>query len=194
MDVLIYNKLKCGCKLESEEFEYLLKLGTPSSYSNLGYCYYFFEKNNEKAMEWFQKSAELGHSIAMYNLGVLYHDKKDYENAIYWYEKSAELGDNNAIGDLSEMYSINKISDEIYETIYNKFKSKYILPDGVREPEPKKKLKNVYNSLDDDCPICYDKLIGTNSMIVVLICGHIYHKNCIKNQLKCPYCKETIIE
>ncbi len=294
MDNLIYNKLSNNCKLESEEFEYLLKLETPLSYSNLGYCYMnginvdkninkavelykkgielgdshsmnrlgnyyrnienyekaielynksielgnykalnnlsnyylYIEKNKQKGLELLQKGVDVGdsssicnmgyyyyeekdydkeiyfytiaanleHPRSMYNLGACFYRKQQYEKAIEWLVKAAEFGDSNSILILSDFYTLNQISDEIYETIYNKFKSKYILPDGVREPEPKKKLKNVYNSLDDDCPICYDKLIGTNSMIVVLICGHIYHKNCIKNQLKCPYCKETIIE
>lgn len=51
------------------------------------------------------------------------------------------------------------------------------------------KLKKVYGSLDDDCVICYEPLIGTQSGISILICGHLFHAKCCKMTSKCPLCR-----
>ncbi|RIA82378.1 hypothetical protein C1645_835445 [Glomus cerebriforme] len=56
--------------------------------------------DKQKAFELYQKAANLGDSIAQYNLALMYEKgdeiKKDKNQAIYWYEKSAEQGDKYA--------------------------------------------------------------------------------------------------
>ncbi len=226
MDIKIFDKLFNDCKkLEQEEFEYLLKLKTPLSYNNLGYCYmvgintnknrkkaiklfkdgvklgdsysmcnlaniYYDNNNYEKAKQFYEKSIEMGNIYAMQGLGNCYYDKENYEKAIELYEKSANLGITYSMQLISNLYKNNEISDTKYEIIYNNFKSKYTIPFDIQKP--KKRLTTLYNSLSDDCLICYDKLIGTKHSVIILTCGHIYHKDCIQNQLKCPYCREII--
>jgi len=45
----------------------------------------------------------------------------------------------------------------------------------------------------DECSICYEEL---NENIIVLICGHSYHNECINKWIiekkNCPYCREQI--
>ena len=61
---------------------------------------YFNEKNYEKALELYRKSAEQGDAGGQVNLGVMYRNgygvERDYVEAVKWYRKSAEQG--NSIG------------------------------------------------------------------------------------------------
>ena len=54
------------------------------------------DQNHTKAFEWFEKSAKLGHSVAMYNVGDCYENgtgvTKDLNKAIEWYTKAMENG------------------------------------------------------------------------------------------------------
>ncbi|MGN0339577.1 MAG: tetratricopeptide repeat protein [Lachnospira sp.] len=58
------------------------------------------EKDYAKAMEWYEKAANLGHYVAMQNIGDMFFKgkgvEKNYAKAFEWYEKSAELGDEDA--------------------------------------------------------------------------------------------------
>ena len=51
----------------------------------------------EKAVSWFRKAADKGHSGAQYLLGVCYENglgvKRDVKQAEYWYRKAAEQDD-----------------------------------------------------------------------------------------------------
>ena len=53
---------------------------------------YYKMKNNEKAMEWYEKSANQGYKEAQYTLGSMYFKgigtKQDYEKALYWFKNS----------------------------------------------------------------------------------------------------------
>ena len=67
--------------------------------NSLGYCYEQGEgcdKNYTKAFEWYEKSAKLGYSSAMYNVGTCYEDgvvvTKDVNKAKEWYTKGAAQG------------------------------------------------------------------------------------------------------
>ncbi len=58
-----------------------------------------------KAIEWYIKSANLGNSWAMCNLGCYYDEiEKDYPKAIEWYTKSANLGNTSAMNNLGYYY------------------------------------------------------------------------------------------
>ena len=54
------------------------------------------EQDYAKAIEWYEKSANLGNVIAMQNLGDLYSDDQstvlDYAKAVEWYQKAVDLG------------------------------------------------------------------------------------------------------
>ena len=69
----------------------------------LGYCYENGIRTNidkQKAVELYQRSANLGNIVAQYNLAIMYKNgegiTKDIDKAIYWYEKSAKQGDQDA--------------------------------------------------------------------------------------------------
>ena len=66
---------------------------------NLGWCYESgteVEKDEQKAVEWYQKAAEQGYANAQCNLGVCYEHgtgvEKDEQKAVEWYQKAAEQG------------------------------------------------------------------------------------------------------
>ena len=80
-------------------------------------------KNEEKAIEWYQKAAEQGHEEALeclqsvtdranandqYNLGMMFYNgegaPQDYKKAAEWFQKSAEQGYADAQCDLGWMY------------------------------------------------------------------------------------------
>jgi len=70
---------------------------------NLAICYENgngVEMDLEKAVQWYQKSAEGGDSSAQYNLAICYERGEgveiDLEKAVQWYQKSAEAGNFNA--------------------------------------------------------------------------------------------------
>ena len=64
-----------------------------------------------KAVEWFEKSANLGHSTAMYNLGICYEEgtgvTKDVNQAREWYTKAIAQGHANAKTQLDRFNASN---------------------------------------------------------------------------------------
>jgi hypothetical protein len=74
---------------------------------NLGYCFdkgEGVEQNLAKAVEWFTKAAEKGHSSAMSNLGRCFKKGQGVEQnlakAVEWYTKAAEKGHSTAMNNL----------------------------------------------------------------------------------------------
>ena len=55
------------------------------------------EKDDQKAVKWYQKAAEQGHTDAQYNLALCYKNgigvEKDEQKAVEWYQKAAEQRD-----------------------------------------------------------------------------------------------------
>jgi len=78
----------------------------------LGCMYYHgigVEENDQKAFEFFQKSAvNEDNEDAQYYLSTMYQDglgvKQDYQVAVMWYQKSAEQGEAIAQNNLAVMY------------------------------------------------------------------------------------------
>src|SRR5438034_670256 len=65
----------------------------------VGHCYDYgigVKKDSKMAFCWYEKAANNGNIIAMYNLGLFYNKgfgvEKDIDKSIYWYKKSAEQG------------------------------------------------------------------------------------------------------
>ena len=76
-----------------------IKANDPAAMNYMGEkCYR--EGDNEGALEWFTKAAELGNIDAHYNIGVMYEKgigvEKDMEKAVYHYEKAAIGGSPHA--------------------------------------------------------------------------------------------------
>lgn len=109
----------------SQECEELL---TKSMYGNavaqnrLGHCYYDgkgIEQDYEKAVYWYQKSAEQGNNWGQYYLGKCYYDGKgiqqNYSESVKWYRKSAEQGNSYAQEALGNCYYNGKGIEQSYE-------------------------------------------------------------------------------
>jgi TPR repeat protein/serine/threonine protein kinase len=78
---------------------------------NLGVCYYNgsgVDKDMAKAVELYQKAADLGHANAMRKLGYCYYNgsgvEKDVEKAVELYQKAADLGNADAMYNLGLCY------------------------------------------------------------------------------------------
>ena len=75
--------------------------GHPRGMYHLGHCFEVgigTAKHMERAVEWWTKSADLGETLAMNDLGTLYDFgkssiAKDQEKAVEWYTRSALAGD-----------------------------------------------------------------------------------------------------
>ena len=77
---------------------------------SLGACYETgqgCDQNDTKAVEWYEKSANLGFSLAMFNVGNCYKNgwgvTKDLNQAREWYTKSAAQGDELAQSQLDQL-------------------------------------------------------------------------------------------
>ena len=58
-----------------------------------------------KAIEWFEKSADLDNTAAMASLGVYYYlITQEYAKALGWFEKAADLGNADAMDMIATMY------------------------------------------------------------------------------------------
>lgn len=94
---------------------------------NLACCYYNGKdgapKNYNKAVYWFQKSADLGNDNAQGFLGWCYEFgygvNQNYSFAVYWYQKSADQGNSNAYNNLGRCYySGNGVEQDYKKAFY----------------------------------------------------------------------------
>ena len=82
-------------------------------------CYdggYGVEKDDQKALEWYRKAADLGDAEAIYCVGLYYHwHVYDYEEALEWYKKAAALGHAEAMLKIGQLYSDGDGVEQNYE-------------------------------------------------------------------------------
>ena len=100
--------------MTKEEFEQLkqwAEAGEAEAMFNLGVCYakgLGVVQNDEQAVHWYQKAANLGIAGAMHNLGKYYATGlgvvQDHTKAVYWYQKASDLGNAQAMIDLGNCY------------------------------------------------------------------------------------------
>ena len=83
------------------------------------------EKDEGKAIRYFEQSAALGCSTAMVNLGYICEEHEDYEQAYYWYLEAAY--DDNKIGlfNLANMYHWGRYVKQDYAKTYRYCKLLY---------------------------------------------------------------------
>ena len=74
----------------------------------------------QKAFELYQKAANLGNSVAQYNLALMYENEKgiakDIDQSIYWYKKSAENGGQDAQKNLKKLRKIKDRKNDSCKT------------------------------------------------------------------------------
>jgi len=86
----------------------------------LGYCYNTgigINIDKQKAVELYQKAANLRDEVAQYNLAIKYEYgdgiEKDVDKAIYWYEQSAKQGYQSAQNKLKKLKRLRNNSCKI---------------------------------------------------------------------------------
>jgi hypothetical protein len=87
------------------------------------------EPNYTEAAVWYRKAADQGHSLAQFNLGVMYangqgFDRDDAEAAV-WFEKAARGGDGGAqfnLGRMCHRASLDKRSTQAGESRIEAYK------------------------------------------------------------------------
>ena len=79
--------------------------------NQIGYLYecgFGVEQDYAAAMEWYEKSADLGNSDAMSYIGVMYvigdGVEEDYAAAMEWFKKAADLGNSDAMEVIGFLY------------------------------------------------------------------------------------------
>ncbi len=106
--------------------------------------YYKENKDYPKAIEWYTKSANLGNSDSMNNLGIYYDEiEENYIKAIEWYIKSANLGDSKAMNNLGYYYN------EIEEN-YIKALDWYIKSANLNDSDGMNNLGIYYYEIEKD--------------------------------------------
>ena len=93
--------------MNQEEFKALLvqaEAGDANAMCHLGFCYYLgygVAQNYARAVQWYEKAANLGNADAIFNLGVCYYMGKGVAQndalAAQWYEEAAKLGHEKAM-------------------------------------------------------------------------------------------------
>ena len=74
------------------------------------------EQDYAKAMEWFEKAADLGCGDAMNSIAYMYYSgqgaEQDYAKAMEWFEKAADLGDSYAMYYIAYMYQFGQGAEQ----------------------------------------------------------------------------------
>ena len=135
--------------------------GDSLSLNNVGFIYQE-DDDEEKAIEYFTKSANLKNSIAMYNLGKIYISKpwgNNSEEAYNWIVKSANLGYIDAIKHISNEM-IEDLSDNLYNILIEikipKIKAK-LLENRLKKNIDIQELINIF--------ISYNKIQNSNNYL-----------------------------
>lgn len=79
-----------------------------------------------KAVEYFEKAANLGHVWAQYELGQCYQKgngvEQDFEQALYWFNMAADQDNLKSKNALMSIYSANTLGDGLFDDEPNKYK------------------------------------------------------------------------
>ena len=118
--------------IASEYFIKSAELGHKDGMCFAGLCFLHgigVEQDIQKAIEWFEKSAEQNSTQAMNNLGLLYKQNKaeleeneSYEKSIEWFTKSASLNDSTGQLYLGKAYYDGVGVEQDYKTAVNYYK------------------------------------------------------------------------
>lgn len=122
-------------KTAYEELRPVAEAGDPLSQYYIARIYHFGEgreRDIDKAIKWYERSAEAGAKLAQYNLGIIYitlSDYRDYDAAKSWFNKAAHQGYSKAQYNLSQLYHEEKNYKEAIKW------TKRAAEEGMREAE-----------------------------------------------------------
>lgn len=104
-----------------EQFE-SFDISQQSTLNLLGFAYIegkIFEKDADKALDYFEKAAQLNHAASQYRLATLYSEglevTQNDEKAVYWYQKAAHAGVIEAQNNLGVFYALGRGIAQDYE-------------------------------------------------------------------------------
>ena len=98
-------------------------VGDPFSMLHLGVCYEdgdCVSQDKQKAIELYQRAADMGDTNAMFNLAVWHENggvSKDKEKTIELYQRAADMGDTNAMFNLAVWHENGGVSKDKEKTI-----------------------------------------------------------------------------
>lgn len=113
-----------------EGLKYLVKaekLGSIAAINTLGTCYLTgqtenHQKDDQKALEYFNKAAAHNYVYAFNNLGKYYEQKGDNQTAFEYYQKSAALEESWACNKVGEYYRLGLYPEKDEIKAYNYYK------------------------------------------------------------------------
>ena len=121
------------------------------------------KRDNNSAIQYFRKAAQMGNAAAQYTLGDCYYYaigiSKDEEEAVQWYRKAAEQGDNDAQHRLGRCYSEGWGVTQNYEeaAMWYRKAAKQGNENSKKELEEINNLKNVI-PIEIDSSLTADQL------------------------------------
>ncbi|GES98810.1 kinase-like domain-containing protein [Rhizophagus clarus] len=155
----------------------------------LGYCYengIGTDINKQKAFVLYeiafklnQSAANLGDSVAQYNLGLMYENgdgiKKDLNQAIYWYEKSANQGNQDAQNGLENLFKnfIDKLSIYNFDAVKEQYLLNYINNNKINSQKIYTWLLNNHNRVDSTYLLKHFNFYGIETNITAF---YLYQK------------------
>jgi len=142
-------------------------------------------------------------SYGFYLMGVMYQngthpEGKNIVKAFSMYNSAAELNDDDALniigfaydeGDHPDGENIEK-AEEYYLKAITYGNVDAIENLDILKQNKRKKMK-MFGSFDDECSVCHISLKNIKDGNVITGCGHIFHKECMKDK-KCPVCRQEI--
>lgn len=93
-------------KLALNYLQTAINLGSIAALNTLGLFYLNNEKNEPKAITYFEQATKHNYVYAFNNLGKIYEEKKEYQKAFQSYLKSANLEECWACNKIGEMYRL----------------------------------------------------------------------------------------
>ncbi|MBO4514610.1 MAG: sel1 repeat family protein, partial [Lachnospiraceae bacterium] len=85
-------------ELARQWYDKALECGCTDAYNNIGVIYKEglgkYPADTDKALEYYQKGADMGNSLCMRNIAYIYDGRGEYEEAIPWFLKASDFGDN----------------------------------------------------------------------------------------------------
>lgn len=200
-----------------EAIECYKKISGHSSFAMnaLGDIYYDIFEEPEKALFYYSLSADSGDKDGMFGIALIYKNSdlfKNIDKSIYWYTQILEIEDDvramrslyyihkeqknytQAIEYLKMIQDLKNDCNECQNCTYRKKDIQKDIDECTKLMLNQKTLCTIYTDIrTDSCSICLNKLIGTTSPVLTLICGHSFHNkcvNCIKEPKTCPVCRE----
>lgn len=191
----------------------------PVAMYNVGLYYHYamgVEENMSVAVEYYQKASNANYSRAHWMLGEFYEYGEgvfeiDMARAISFYKKAYKYS-KHAGYDLHFSYIKKRLHHFTLQDLHE-LRNIAIFRGDTEEKEHieicisnfKRSVKKSTKYIEtckiiisrygvEKCAICFESLIPEDSDVYLTSCLHVFHHECVKNQTKCPLCREKLEE